>query len=134
LLVPARYQEWVFAAHMIQLCPAFHAATRGSEYLQNAVPLGWYAEMADTDLLITDDRKRSGLPRIMRHLPADLPLVIMEKKRPELTGADHVAFLHLALDERPPVGPFIEWMNGQGFRVNTDVGHHGHYELYHFRR
>jgi hypothetical protein len=132
--VPPPLQGILFTIHMVQLCFAFDSATRGSGYLRNALPTAWYSEIADADLLIIDDRKRSGLPRIMRHIPTDHAVVVLEKDLPDLGGAVHVVLLHLALDEAPIPAPVMARITAQGYRHAPDVERHEYYELHHFRR
>lgn len=133
-VIPRRGQGWILMAHMAQLCIAFPASIAGSEYVQNVLPEAWYARMAGSDLLITDDRKRSGLPRIMHHLPADLPFVILSKVEPKVDDATTITFLHLDVKGRPSVDPFLTRMKEQGFTEQTASETQDHYELYTFRR
>jgi hypothetical protein len=96
--------------------------------------MAWYSEIADADLLIIDDRKRSGLPRIMHHIPADHAVVVLDKDLPDLGGAGHVVLLHLSLDDAPIPAPVMARITGQGYRHAPDVERHKYYELHHFRR
>jgi uncharacterized membrane protein len=133
-VVPAPIRGWLFAAHMAQLSFAFSSSVHGSAYLQNVLPGSWYQQMVGSDLVIMDDHKRSNLPRIVHHLPADLPLFVSKKGSPDLTGMDEVTLLHLALDTRPLSSDLMDRIAAQGFlRVGT-IEKHDHFELHHFRR
>ncbi|MBK9629155.1 MAG: glycosyltransferase family 39 protein [Flavobacteriales bacterium] len=132
-VIPARVQGWVLAAHMAQLGISLPNAIAHSEYVQNVLPGSWYARMAESEMVIMDDRKRSGLPRIIRHLPATLPLVIMSKEDPEVATYNAVSFLHLDVEGRPSIEPFLTRMSEAGFGQQAKE-QHDHYELISFRR
>lgn len=120
------------AAHITLLAMAFGTSVRNSEYVQNALPMAWYEEMANADLVIIDERKRSGLPRICRHLPAGLPLFIMDKSTPAMDGKERIVFLHLDLKKGQDPTAFLEQMQERGY--SQEMHQHDHYQLYRFQR
>lgn len=133
VLTVQRWRRILLGLYLIQLIPAFIQGVRGSEYLVPAIPSEWNPVMSQSDLLITDEAKRTALPRISRHLPGDLPLYIMGRERPDLTDKDRVVFLHLDIQSRPS-GPFVDWMSTQGFDVLGDIRTSDRYELRSFAR
>lgn len=128
-----RIRRSLLGAYLLQLLFAFHSGVRNSPYLVPALPVEWNARIADNDMLITDEAKRTALPRISRSLPASLPLYIMGRKHPDLDGLDRVIFLHLAIKSRP-TEPFVAWLATQGFLPEGDVLRSDRYELRSFAR
>jgi len=131
-VLPTRSLGRVASLHIVLLAMAFSASIRNSAYVQRVLPSNWYAALSDSDLMITDERKRSGLPRICRDLRADLPLFILNEQRPDLSGISKVAFLHLELKGRNTIAPLLQWMDDQGFR--HEMAQHGHYQLHSYSR
>ncbi|MCB0767500.1 MAG: glycosyltransferase family 39 protein [Flavobacteriales bacterium] len=119
--------------YLVQLTIAFYSGVRGSEYLLPAIPPEWDTVIASSDLLVTDEAKRTALPRISRQLPGELPLYIMGRERPDLMDKDRVVFLHLAIDSRP-AQPFVDWMADRDFHPIGDVRTSDRYELRSFAR
>ena len=122
----------IAASHITLLTVAFVTSVRNSEYVQNALPMAWYEVMANADLVITDERKRSGLPRICRHLPAGLPLFITDKGTPAMEDKERIVFLHLDLKKDKAPIAFLEQMQERGYSQAMDQ--HDHYQLYRFQR
>lgn len=129
----ARYRAWILFAYMLQLGISTTLSVRGSEYLQPTLPAAWYEEINTSDLLVTDDRKRSFLPRAMRNVPAGTPLFIMEKEKPTVGTMTEVHFLHLDIESRPSADGFTAWMAAQGF-THGEVRSHDHHELHTYTR
>lgn len=129
----ARYRTWILYAYMLQLGISSTLAVRSSGYLEPILPAGWYEEIRNSDLLVTDDRKRSFLPRAMRTLPEALPLFIMEREKPHVGTMDRVHYLRLEIPSRPPAAEFTTWMTEHGF-AHGEVLVHGHHELHTYTR
>lgn len=131
-VLPVNLTVVIAAAHITLLAMAFGASVRNSEYVQNALPMSWYDEMAKADLMITDERKRSGLPRICRHLPTGLPLFIIDDQTPLTDGATNIVFLHLDLKKGKAPIMLLDKMRERGY--SQKMNEHGHYQLYRFQR
>ncbi len=131
-VVPTRFLGWTAALHIVLLAMAFSASITNSAYVARALPSDWYTALGGSDLMITDERKRSGLPRICRDLPADLPLFILNEERPDLTGMSNVTLLHLELKGGDNAEPIQQWLRTEGFR--HEIAQHGRYQLHSFFR
>lgn len=132
-VIPSRYRAWILVAYMLQLGQSFTTSVIESPFLRGALPAQWYGVIDNSDLLVTDDWKRSFLPRTLRDVPADKPLYLMKLDRPDVHGMDQVAFVHLAITSRPTVTGFTQWMADQGF-VQGEIRVHDHYELHTYHR
>lgn len=127
-------RHWALGVHLVLLSVSLAVAVRRSEYLKPAIPVEWNGIIATNDLLVTDEAKRTALPRMARHLPGDLPMyILLDAEWPELQGVHRVAFLHLAIAERP-LEPFLTWLTDQGFRPEGPALSTDRYELRSFTR
>lgn len=127
-------RRWALGIHLALLTISFALGVRHSEYLKPAIPAAWNRIIAASDLLVTDEAKRTALPRMSRDLPGDLPLYIMiGTEPPDLHGVQHLAFLHLAIAERP-LEPFLTLLAEQGFHATGPQLVSGRYELRSFTR
>lgn len=133
--LPQRFsiRDMVFALYLAQLVIAFCLAVRGSDYLKTPLPDAWYAKLRGCDRLITDEAKRTALPRIARDLPSELPLFILGRAKPLPIGEREPCFLHLALKDRPAVD-LVDWMRTHGYAQSGTVLTHDRYELRSFTR
>lgn len=132
-LTDQRWRRILLGLYLVQLIPAFVQGVRGSKYLVPAIPEEWNTIIASNDLLITDEAKRTALPRMARHLPAGLPLYIMGRQHPDLTNVERVVFLHLDIRSRP-AAPFVDWLSTQGFAPTGALHTCDPYELRSFAR
>ncbi|MBX2973394.1 MAG: glycosyltransferase family 39 protein [Flavobacteriales bacterium] len=127
-------RRWALGIHLALLVLSFSLAVRRSEYLKPAIPAAWNSTIAGSELLITDEAKRTALPRMSRHLPGELPLyIVLGTKRPDLRGIRHVTFLHLDIRDRP-LEPLLTWLAEQGFRPEGRTLAYDRYELRSFTR
>lgn len=133
-LLRGAVRQWALGIHLVLLSVSLALAVRHSEYLKPAIPAEWNGIIATNDLLVTDEAKRTALPRMSRHLPGELPLYIMiGTEMPDLSGIHRVAFLHLAIAERP-LEPFLAWLAEQGFHPVGPKLASDRYELRSFTR
>lgn len=132
-LLKGRPRQWLFGLYLAQLALSLYMAVRGSEYLKPAIPQEWNQQIATSDLLITDEAKRTAVPRMSRALPAELPLFIMLHDPPDLSGYRRITFLHLDIDQRP-VAPLYAALDSAGFRPVGDELANDRYELRSFTR
>lgn len=121
-------KRWVFGLYLVQLSVSFMVAVRGSTYLVPAIPPSWNPIIANSGLLITDEAKRTALPRIARDLPASLPLYIMLQDPPDPGTHGRLAFLHLDIEHRP-VQPLYSVLGHAGFTVVDTALVSDRYEL-----
>lgn len=132
-MLPGPWRHVVTGAYIAQLAVSFTWAVHGSEYLAAALPKAWNAEIANSDMLITDETKRTAIPRIARQLPAELPLLMLAGEKPDLGAARKVTYLHLDI-EALRSAPVIGWLLADGFTEAGPVRKHDRYELRSFTR
>lgn len=127
-------RQWALGLHLALLVPSYGLAVYHSDYLKPAIPKDWNGIIANSDLLVTDEAKRTALPRIARHLQGELPLyIVIGDKMPDLHGIQRVAYLHLAIAERP-VEPFLMCLAAEGFHSEGPILVSDRYELRSFTR
>ncbi|HMN04893.1 MAG TPA: glycosyltransferase family 39 protein [Flavobacteriales bacterium] len=132
-LIPRRAWAPVLVLYVAQLAWSFTVSVRDSEFLQPALPASWYAEMGQGDLVVTDGWARGYLPKVMMHLPAETPLFLMRKERPDVAVCNKALYLHPAISPHDP-GGFATWMSQQGFVAGEARKYDNHqYEHYRFQ-
>jgi hypothetical protein len=118
LVLPARILPFVFVLHALQLLVFAPSAIRASFHVPNLLPIAWYAEMAEAELLVTDEERLTGLPRILWYLPNDQILFIVAEDRPELEGIRNLAFLQRELEHGQH--PFASQLIADGWSYSEE--------------
>lgn len=131
--LPHRARAMLAALYLAQLVVSFTLAVRNSDYLKPAIPTEWNEVISGADLFLTDEAKRTAVPRIARKLPADLPLFMLGREWPDLEGLRSIAFLHLDI-AAIPANPVLERLEAEGFKQNAPLRTHDRYELRSFTR
>lgn len=124
-----RVRSGIAAAYFVQLVISFTLSVRHSEYVRPAIPAGWNEVMSASDLLLTDEAKRTAIPRISRDLPAALPLFMRGREWPDLAKIERLSFLHLDIDAIQE-SPVIDRLQTEGF---TQIGATQVYDRYELR-
>ncbi|MEO8733762.1 MAG: glycosyltransferase family 39 protein, partial [Flavobacteriales bacterium] len=72
--LPARVRPWAIGLLLITMLVSLRFSVRNSDYLTNLLPDTWYQRMNAADRLVTNELKRSHLPRLSLGLRPNLPL------------------------------------------------------------
>lgn len=128
-----RIRSGIAAAYFVQLVISFTLSVRHSDYVRPAIPAGWNEVISASDILLTDEAKRTALPRISRDLPAALPLFIRGHQWPDLNKIERLSFLHLDIDAIK-ASPVIDRLQAEGFIQMGATQVYDRYELRTFTR
>ena len=124
-----RMRSGIAAAYFVQLIISFTLAVRHSDYVRPVFPAGWNEAISASDLLLTDEAKRTAIPRIPRELPAALPLFMRGREWPDLTKVQRLCFLHLEI-EAIRGSLVVDRLHADGF---TQIGATQVYDRYELR-
>jgi len=82
--LPSRLRPWAIGILLLTMSVSLRFAVRDSSYLANLLPDTWYQHMNAADRLVTNEVKRSHLPRIALGLRPDLPIHITREMNTSL--------------------------------------------------
>ena len=131
--LPHRIGRAVAPIYLAGLVISFVLAVHASPYLRNVLPMDWYPRMAGSEVLVTDEKRRSHLPRISIHLPSELPIVVTNDPARSLRSMPEkdITMLERGAEIGPSLDPERLWpersvkMWSDGFR---------HHRLIHYQR
>lgn len=93
--LPRHAHGWAIGALLLSMLVSLRFAVKDSYYLTNLFPSAWYERMNASDRLITNELRRSHLPRIAIGLRPDLPVHLTRtlEASPEDEAAGEVSVL-----------------------------------------